>query len=71
MEHSREKKMRVAEIAEACGVTTQAVYYWVRNDQHLTWHRSSDGCPYALKDEVMEFAKGYIGRGRRRESVAN
>ena len=71
MEHSRDNMMTVQEIADFIGTTKSAVYQWVCRDRHLTWHRSSNDRPYALKDEVMEFAKGYIGRGRRRESVTN
>ena len=68
---NQDNRMTVREIAEVVGTTTSTVYNWISEGKHLTWHRSSNGRAYALKDEVMEFAEGYIGRGRRRESATN
>jgi len=71
MDSRLDNRMTVQEIAAVLGVSASAVYQWANRGRYLEWHRSSNNRFFALRDEVMEFAKGYIGRGRSRESATS
>jgi hypothetical protein len=71
MQIQNDERMTVPEIAALVGVTEQAVRYWAKRGLYLNWQRSVNNRVFALRPEVEELARGYIGSDRRRESAVN
>lgn len=71
MQENMDNRMTVQEIADFVGVTEPAVRYWAKAGKFITFHKSSNGRLYALKDEVRKFAEGYVGRRRPHKSAAS
>jgi hypothetical protein len=62
MQIQNDERMTVPEIAALVGVTEQAVRYWAKRGLYLNWQRSVNNRVFALRPEVEELARGYIGR---------
>jgi hypothetical protein len=71
METRQDERMTIPEIAAFIGVTEPTVRYWAKRGLYLSFLRSVNDRLYAMRSEVEEFKRGYIGRARRRESAVN